>query len=77
MHKWRKTSSFKYDKFTDIGGAGFDIAKAASELAESKRVYVLAHTTSDDLGNNIRIKTLGKLLDDKIVIEPTSPLTRA
>lgn len=58
-----------YDKFTDIGGAGFDIAKAASELAESKRVYVLAHTTSDDLGNNIRIKTLGKLLDDKIVIE--------
>ena len=58
-----------YDKFTDIGGAGFDIAKAASELAESKRVYVLAHTTSDDRGNNIRIKTLGKLLDDKIVIE--------
>lgn len=58
-----------YDKFTDIGGAGFDIAKAASELAERKRVYVLAHTTSDDLGNNIRIKTLGKLLDDKIVIE--------
>ena len=58
-----------YDKFTDIGGAGFDIAKAASELAESNRVYVLAHMTSDDLGNNIRIKTLGKLLDDKIVIE--------
>lgn len=58
-----------YDKFTDIGGAGFDIAKVASELGEKKRVYVLAHTTSDDLGNNIRIKTLGKLLDDKIVIE--------
>lgn len=57
-----------YDKFTDIGGAGFDIAKAASELAESKRVYVLAHTTSDEFGNT-RIKTLGKLLDDKIVVE--------
>lgn len=57
-----------YDKFNDIGGAGFDIAKAASELGPDKRVYVLAHTTTDDLGNT-RIKTLGKMLDDKIVVE--------
>jgi hypothetical protein len=57
-----------FDKFTEIGGAGFDIAKAASELGENKRVYVLAHTTSDEFGNT-RIKTLGKLLDDKIVVE--------
>jgi len=57
-----------YDKFTDIGGAGFDIAKAASELEENKRVYVLAHTQTDDYGR-VRIKTLGKLLDDKIVVE--------
>lgn len=57
-----------FDKFTEIGGAGFDIAKAASELGENKRVYVLAHTTSDEFGNT-RIKTLGKLLGDKIVVE--------
>lgn len=57
-----------FDKFTEIGGAGFDIAKTASELGENKRVYVLAHTTSDEFGNT-RIKTLGKLLDDKIVVE--------
>ena len=57
-----------FDKFTEIGGAGFDIAKAASELGENKRVYVLAHPTSDEFGNT-RIKTLGKLLDDKIVVE--------
>lgn len=57
-----------FDKFTAIGGAGFDIAKAASELGMSKRVYVLAHTTTDEYGNT-RIKTLGKLLDDKIVVE--------
>ena len=57
-----------FDKYTEIGGAGFDIAKAASELGENKRVYVLAHTTSDEFGNT-RIKTLGKLLDDKIVVE--------
>lgn len=57
-----------FDKFTAIGGAGFDIAKAASELGMNKRVYVLAHTTTDEYGNT-RIKTLGKLLDDKIVVE--------
>lgn len=58
-----------YDKFTDIGGAGYDIVKAASETPQNKRVYVLSHTTQDDDGNHIRIKTLGKLLDDKIVLE--------
>ena len=57
-----------FDKFTEIGGAGFDIARAASELAETKRVYILAHTTTDEFGAT-RIKTLGKLLDDKIVVE--------
>lgn len=57
-----------YDKFTDIGGAGWDIAQTASELAPHKRVYILAHTTTDDMGNT-RIKTLGKLLDDKVVVE--------
>lgn len=57
-----------YQKFSDIGGAGFDIARTASELAPEKRVYILAHTATDDFGN-IRVKTLGKMLDDKIVVE--------
>lgn len=57
-----------FDKFTEIGGAGFDLCQAAGQLSEEKRVYVLAHTTSDEFGNT-RIKTLGKLLDDKIVVE--------
>lgn len=57
-----------YDKYTDIGGAGFDIAQLASSLEFEKRVYVLAHTETDSFGKT-KIKTLGKLLDDKIVIE--------
>lgn len=57
-----------FDKFTEIGGAGFDIARAAAELGETKRVYVLAHTTTDEFGVT-RIKTLGRLLDEKIVVE--------
>ena len=57
-----------YEKFTQIGKAGFDILKAASELAPNKRVYVLAHTHTGDDGVT-RIKTLGKMLDDKVVPE--------
>jgi len=57
-----------FDKFNAIGGAGFDICQAASQLDGDKRVYILAHTTTDEFGNT-KIKTLGKLLDDKIVVE--------
>lgn len=64
----RRRAEKSFDKFTDIGGAGFDIVRTASELAPHKRVYVLAHTVTDEFGKT-RIKTLGKLLDEKIVIE--------
>lgn len=57
-----------FDKFTAIGGAGFDIVKTASELGPNKRVYILAHTETDDDGTT-RIKTLGRLLSEKIVVE--------
>nr|DAQ13129.1 MAG TPA: AAA domain protein [Caudoviricetes sp.] len=57
-----------YDKFSDIAGAGFDLCQAAGQLSDGKRVYILAHTQTDDFGN-VRIKTLGKMLDDKIVVE--------
>lgn len=57
-----------FDKFNAIGGAGFDICQVASQLDGDKRVYILAHTTTDEFGNT-KIKTLGKLLDDKIVVE--------
>lgn len=63
-----KRSENGFQKFSDIGGAGFDIVKLASELAAEKRVYVLAHTTRDEFGT-VRIKTLGKLLDEKICVE--------
>lgn len=67
MYMARRTEP-GYQKFSDIGGAGFDICKAASELDEHKRVYIIAHTQTDDFGST-RIKTLGKMLDDKICVE--------
>ena len=57
-----------FDKFTALAGAGFDICSKASELGMNKRVYILAHTQESDTGV-VRIKTLGKLLDEKIVLE--------
>lgn len=57
-----------YQKFSDIGGAGFDIINTATQLSDGVRVYLMAHTQTDEMGN-VRIKTLGKMLDDKIVPE--------
>lgn len=57
-----------FEFYKKIGNDGFKVIEAATQLAENKRVYVLAHTATDDYGR-VSIKTLGKLLDDKIVIE--------
>ncbi len=58
----------QYALFKNIGKDGYDIFRKAAELAPNKRVYILAHTQSDDMGRT-KIKTLGKLLDEKIVLE--------
>lgn len=63
-----------FDKFSDIGGAGFDVVSAASQLDENKRVYVLCHTETDDFGN-VRAKSIGKMLTDKICIEGLFTIT--
>lgn len=57
-----------FDKFTDIGGAGYDIVRLASNLENNKRVYILAHSEETENGR-IKIKTIGRMLDEKIVIE--------
>lgn len=64
----RRTDERGYDKFTDIGRHAWDILSAASDLEPTKRVYILAHTQSDEHGNR-RIKTIGKMLDEKITPE--------
>jgi len=64
----RRTDERGYDKFTDIGRHAWDILSAASDLEANKRVYILAHTQSDEHGRS-RIKTIGKMLDEKITPE--------
>ena len=66
------TQKFKqgevFEFYKKIGYDGFSVAENATLLDKDKRVYILAHTATDEYGH-VAIKTLGKMLDDKIVIE--------
>lgn len=64
----RRSMEKSYDKFTDIGRHAWDIFDIAGKLAPHKRVYILAHTQSDEFGRT-KIKTIGKMLDEKITLE--------
>lgn len=63
-----RSSEKGYDKFTDIGKHAYDIFRAAGALAEHRRVYLMAHTQTDDFGQ-VRMKTVGKMVDQTLVPE--------
>jgi hypothetical protein len=64
----RRSDEKGFDKFTDIGRHAWDVLNAATALADDRRVYILCHTATDDLGRT-KMKTIGKLLDEKITPE--------
>lgn len=64
----RRSDEKGFEKFTDIGRHAWDVLTVANQLADHVRVYILAHSQSDDFGRT-RVKTIGKLLDDKITVE--------
>jgi hypothetical protein len=57
-----------FQKYNEIAKSAWDILNCASSLPDHKRVYILSHTQTDDSGS-VKIKTIGKLLDEKITIE--------
>lgn len=57
-----------FAKYNEIARHAWDVLMAASSLQDHKRVYILSHTSTDDFGKT-KIKTIGKLLDEKIVME--------
>lgn len=63
-----RSSEKGFDKFTDIGKNAWNVFNAAGSLADHRRVYILAHTNTDEFGN-VRMKTVGKLVDQHIVPE--------
>lgn len=69
----RRSAEKGFDKFTEIGRHAWDILNKVNELPNDVIVYVMAHTDRDDEGNE-KIKTIGKLLDEKICLEGMSPI---
>lgn len=64
----RRSAEKGYDKFTEIGKHAWDIAQAVKDLPAECIVYIMCHTDRDQDGNE-KLKTIGKMLDDKIVME--------
>ena len=64
----RRSQETGFGKFTEIGKHAWEIFDLATKLPADKRVYILSHTEESDLGKT-RIKTIGKMLNDKITLE--------
>lgn len=64
----RKRSEKSYEKFTEIGGDAWDIIRAAQSVEDDLIVYFMAHT-EETAGGRIKMKTIGKMLDEKITVE--------
>lgn len=69
----RRAAEKGYDKFTEIARHAWDIADCVRSLPADVIVYVMCHTDTDQEGNE-RLKTIGKLLDEKIVLEGMSSI---
>lgn len=57
-----------YEKFTEMARHYYDVLTTATTLAPEKRVYLLSHTDTSEAGQ-VKAKTIGKLLDEKITVE--------
>lgn len=57
-----------FQRFNEIAYNAWSIFDKATKLASHKRIYILAHTQENEYGDT-RIKTIGKLCDEKIVLE--------
>jgi len=64
----RRATETGFAKFTDIGRNTWEILNVAANLSADTRVYLLSHTETSETGR-IKIKTIGKLLDEKITLE--------
>lgn len=69
----RRSTEKGYEKFTEIGRHAWDVVNKVQELPNDVIVYVMCHVERDDDGNE-KIKTIGKLLDEKICLEGMSTI---
>ena len=63
-----KTSVKGFDKYNEMGNNFFNLINGIKNIDGGKTVYLIMHEDSDENGN-IKPKTIGKLLDDKVNIQ--------
>jgi len=71
-YEFMTSSTTGFDKFNEIAQHAFNIINTSKNLRDDLTVIFLSHTEEnvDSLGQkSYKIKTIGKLLDDKITIE--------
>lgn len=64
----RRATERGFDKFTEIAQNFWSLVNMVKDLPADQVVYFLAHIERDANGNE-KIKTIGKLLDEKITVE--------
>lgn len=64
----RRATERGFDKFTEIAQNFWSLVNMVKDLPDDQVVYFLAHIERDTDGNE-KIKTIGKLLDEKITVE--------
>lgn len=64
----RRIKEAGWDKWNDIQGDFFNIIQMCDYLPNDTIVYFLSHIQRDEQGHE-KIKTMGKMLDEKITIE--------
>lgn len=64
----RRATERGFDKFTEIAQNFWSLVNTIKDLPDDQIVYFLAHIERDANGNE-KIKTIGKLLDEKITVE--------
>lgn len=64
----RRATERGYDKFTEIAQNFWLLVNSIKEIPGDIIVYLIAHIERDPSGNE-KIKTIGKMLDEKITVE--------
>lgn len=65
---FRRAEEKSFEKFTDIGKAYWSLLNTINnECDDDLRVYILSHIDNND--GRVKIKTIGKLVDEKLSVE--------
>lgn len=72
-HSQPKKGASSFDLYNDIADSFWRLIRTIKELPEDVNVYVILHEETNDYGDT-RLRTIGKLLNDKVCIEGMSAI---